>query len=67
MSANCTSCHNTNQASGGVNLSSHTNVSKYASSSLNAINNGSMPPSGKLSADVIKKFSCWISQGKLNN
>ena len=67
MSANCTSCHNSNQASAGINLSTYANVSKYATSSLNAINDGSMPPAGKLSADIIKKFSCWISQGKLNN
>jgi cytochrome c553 len=67
MSANCTSCHNANQASAGINLSTYANVSKYATSSLNAINDGSMPPAGKLSADIIKKFSCWISQGKLNN
>ena len=67
MSANCTSCHNANQASGGVNLSTYANVSKYASSSLNAMNNGSMPPSGKLPSGTIQKLNCWISQGKLNN
>ncbi len=67
MSANCTSCHNSNQASGGVNLSTYANVSKYASSSLNAMNNGSMPPSGKLASGTIQKLNCWISQGKLNN
>ncbi len=67
MSTHCTSCHTSNQASAGVNLSTYANVSKHASSSLNAMNDGSMPKSGKLSADIIKKFSCWISQGKLNN
>jgi len=67
MSANCTSCHNANQASAGINLSSYANVAKYASSSLNAMNNGSMPPAGKLPAGTIQKLNCWISQGKLNN
>ena len=67
MSANCTSCHNANQASAGINLSTYANVAKYASSSLNAMNNGSMPPAGKLPIGTIQKLNCWISQGKLNN
>ena len=67
MSQECTSCHNNSITSGGVNLSSYANVSKYASSSLSAINSGYMPPSGKWSADQITIFSKWISQGKLNN
>ncbi len=67
MSANCISCHNANQASAGINLSTYANVAKYASSSLNAMNNGSMPPAGKLPTGTIQKLNCWISQGKLNN
>lgn len=58
MSANCTSCHNSNKASGGVNLSTYANVAKYASSSLNAMNNGSMPPAGKLPTGTIQKLNC---------
>jgi cytochrome c553 len=67
MSANCISCHNANQASAGINLSTYANVAKYASSSLNAMNNGPMPPAGKLPSGTIQKLNCWISQGKLNN
>jgi len=67
MSANCTSCHNANQASAGINLSTYPNVSKYATSSLNAMNDGSMPPVGKLPSGTIQKLNCWITQGKLNN
>lgn len=67
LSQECSGCHNNSNASAGVNLSSYSNVSKYASKSLGAINSGSMPPSGKWSADKITVFSKWISQGKLNN
>jgi hypothetical protein len=67
MSQECTSCHNNSNTSGGVNLSSYANVSKFASSSLSAINAGIMPPSGKWSADKIAVFSKWITQGKPNN
>ena len=67
MSQECTSCHNNANTSAGVNLSSFANVSKFASSSISAINAGIMPPSGKWSADKIVVFSKWIAQGKLNN
>ncbi len=67
LSANCKSCHNSSQASGGVNLSTYANVYSNASSSLSAINNGSMPPNGKLSLASINNLSNWIKQGKLNN
>jgi hypothetical protein len=67
MSQECTSCHNNSKASAGVNLTSHANVSKFANSSLVAINSGYMPQSGKWSADKIAVFSKWITNGKLNN
>ena len=67
MNQECTSCHNSSITSGGVNLSSYTNLSKFASNSLSTINGGVMPPSGKWSSDKISLFSKWISQGKLNN
>lgn len=67
MSTNCVSCHNSSQSSGGIILDNYASVSQFASSSLHAIENGSMPPSGKLAAEDIQKLTCWISQGKKNN
>ena len=67
MTANCTNCHGAGQKSAGISLHTYSSVSQFANSSLNAIQNGSMPPSGKLSSSDIQKIACWISQGKLNN
>ena len=67
MATNCTNCHGSGQKSAGISLHTYSSVSQFANSSLSAIQNGSMPPSGKLSSSDIQKFSCWISQGKTNN
>ena len=67
MTANCTNCHGAGQKSAGISLHTYSSVSQFANSSMSAIQNGSMPPSGKLSSSDIQKLSCWISQGKLNN
>ena len=67
MNSSCVSCHNSSVRNGGIDLSSYSKVSQNATSSLSAIQNGSMPPSGKLSDASIQKLSCWISQGKQNN
>jgi hypothetical protein len=63
----CTSCHNASFKASNVDLSSYVEVVKHAENSLNAIQDGSMPPSGKLSELLIQDFTCWIKQGKLNN
>ncbi len=63
----CTSCHNASFKASNVDLSSYAEVVKHAENSLNAIQDGSMPPSGKLASTLIQDFSCWIKQGKLNN
>ena len=63
----CTSCHNASFKAANVDLSSYTEMVKHAENSLDAIQDGSMPPSGKLSELLIQDFTCWIKQGKLNN
>lgn len=63
----CISCHNAKFSAGKIDLSTYSKISQYADNSLKAIQNGSMPPSGKLNDSVINQFSNWISQGKLNN
>lgn len=67
MNTYCVSCHSSNQASGGINLSGYNNTSTHATSSLNSIKNGSMPPMGSIPDSLIQKLNCWINQGKLNN
>ncbi len=67
ISTYCLSCHNTQFTSASVDLSTFENVFINAESSLSSIQNGTMPPSGKLPENLIQKFNCWIKQGKLNN
>ena len=63
----CISCHNAKFSAGKIDLSTYSKISQYADNSLKAIQNGSMPPSGKLNDSVINQFSNWILQGKNNN
>ena len=63
----CISCHNAKFSAGKIDLSTYSKISQYADNSLKAIQNGSMPPSGKLNDSVINQFSNWIIQGKNNN
>ena len=63
----CISCHNANFSAGKIDLSSYNKIVLHAENSLTSINNGSMPPIGKLKDSLINQFSNWIIQGKLNN
>lgn len=63
----CISCHNAKFSAGKIDLSTYSKISQYADNSLKAIQNGSMPPSGKLNDSLINQFSNWILQGKNNN
>jgi hypothetical protein len=72
LSQNCTGCHNSSNAQGGYNLTTHANVSSGANTILKAMRhtNGTakMPQgSAQLSSTVVDKFDCWIQQGKPNN
>ena len=59
LSSYCVGCHS--------NLNNYSGVSGWSSKSLNAMKNGSMPPSGQLPTGFIQKFQDWITQGKKNN
>ena len=72
LSQNCTSCHNSSNAQGGYNLTTHANVSSGANTILKSMRHTSgtakMPEgSAQLSSTIVDKFDCWIQQGKANN
>ncbi len=62
-------CHASNAPS--VDLTTWTNVNKYAASIKTRTADGSMPkapkPGGSLTADQIKQIACWVDEGALNN
>ncbi len=66
----CLSCHDVGNAT-GYTLTNHTNISANASAVLNSLHGASvslMPQGGPaLNDSLIQQFTCWISQGKLNN
>ncbi len=67
MNDNCTGCH----SNGGTppDLTAYTSIRDNASAILASMGpNGTMPKNmPKLADTTVQKFSCWISQGKLNN
>ena len=77
FNSNCTSCH-TGTYNGGLDLTSYENVmaggtsgdvivpGDHANSLLwQKVDNGTMPPSGNLSADEIELIGDWIDEGAL--
>jgi hypothetical protein len=71
IQANCISCHDQGNASGGFDFSSYTSISANANAILNSMKaNGYqlMPIGGPALPDAtIQKVKCWIEQGKLDN
>jgi len=72
LSQNCTGCHNSSNASGGYNLTTHANVSSGANTILKSMRHSSgtakMPQgSAQLPSTTVDKFDCWIQQGMPNN
>jgi mono/diheme cytochrome c family protein len=74
MQQSCISCHNNNNASGGIDLSDYENVKKQAEqgSLLGSIKHeetfSPMPKfSDKLPDCTISKIEAWIEQGTKNN
>ena len=74
----CLGCHSATNPSGGVNLSSYTQVKYYSETLIGEtpIIVGSlrhmqgfvpMPPSGMLSICKLRTFELWIEQGMINN
>jgi uncharacterized membrane protein len=71
IQANCISCHDQGNASGGYDLSSYTSISANANAVVGSMKANSyqlMPLGGPALADsTIQKIKCWIEQGKLDN
>jgi len=73
LNANCTSCHNSTNASGGVITESHESLIEHVQSGVfgRAINHTGpidMPLDGqKLPACELAKINAWIYQGALKN
>lgn len=71
MEANCASCHQPGNASGGYDLSTYTAIAANANAivgSMKANGYQLMPIGGPALADsTIQKISCWINQGKQDN
>lgn len=66
ISSNCAlpSCHGGTQA---PDFRQFANVKSRASEIRTRTQNGSMPPTGPLSADLVQKIACWVDDGALNN
>lgn len=68
MTNYCTNCHGGTSPSGNISLEGYSNIAKYASASLSAMQAGTMPQgASKLDDCTINKLSAWINQGSLNN
>jgi hypothetical protein len=72
MQNNCTSCHDSNNASGGYDLSNHAGVTQNTAKVLGSMmqdGSASSMPQGapKLADSLIQKVNCWINQGAKNN
>lgn len=74
LNIRCNNCHGGTVPSGGISLTTHTQVMKYVNdgSLMGSINQSSgysaMPKnSNKMSACEINKIQGWISAGALNN
>ena len=71
MEANCISCHQQGNASGGYDLSSYSAIASNANAVLGSMKANSfqlMPLGGPALADsTIQKIACWIEQGKHDN
>ena len=67
----CTSCHDSGNASGGYNLSDYATISSHANAVLGSMRNSGyklMPQGGPALPDSsIQLIECWIYQGKLDN
>ena len=73
ISNQCLSCHNSNNASGGISLEGYENVKKQVDNGklLGTIKHlpgyKPMPEGGKLDDCTILKIETWINNGALDN
>lgn len=67
IETNCLDCHGGGATAAGVNLSNYNGIFQNRNAAYTAMNNGRMPPSGKLSNAQIASFKTWIDAGAMNN
>jgi hypothetical protein len=71
LQANCISCHDQGNASGGYDFSTYTSVSANSNAIIGSVKASGyqlMPIGGPALPDsTIQKIKCWIEQGKLDN
>lgn len=78
ITSNCagSGCHDAATKADGVQLTDYSTIISTgrvkaglpnSSKMYNEMNSGSMPPSGRLSQDIIDKINKWIKQGAKNN
>lgn len=61
LSTYCTACHKASSSAGGISLDTYANAVANASTLKTAVDNGIMPPSGALSADLVTTIDNWIA------
>ncbi|ASS48877.1 MAG: hypothetical protein A3D31_05935 [Candidatus Fluviicola riflensis] len=74
INANCATsgCHDATTAESGYDFTTHQSIADNAEIMYNAMSwqpgTAPMPDGGdQLTDSLIQQFSCWMSQGKLNN
>lgn len=63
----CGFCHGNTNPRKGISLTNHAQISTNADIAYAAIVDGSMPPSGPLSAEQKAIIKAWIDGGKKND
>ena len=72
IQAQCKSCHSANSLSGGIALTSHSDIVSAVSNSgllpaIKRMSNSPMPPAAPLSTCDLAQFEKWIADGMPNN
>jgi len=65
ISSNCATsgCHTSSSSAGGLNFESNTTIVNNSSRIKSAVDQGTMPPNGQLSAADKAKINDWINAG----
>jgi hypothetical protein len=65
ISSNCATsgCHTSSSSAGGLNFESNTNIVNNGTRIKSAVDQGTMPPNGQLSAADKSKITDWINAG----
>jgi hypothetical protein len=67
ITPNCVDCHNSQNAAGGVNLSTAGGLSSNASKAYSDMQSGKMPPGGGMTSLQLSQMDAWIISGAPTN